>query len=542
MSTRNSPEDLDISLIGGRPISQDIEKIDPPSDSFKSSSKYTFPEKRKKTKPSIHQENTSIYFDPKTKTILDSDNGTESLNREPENIPAPPLHEKGEEEGKNSSNKHGKIAPYDLAMILMECCLFVMIDDTLHFYDSKQGFWRCVPEKDSKDALRKMVPHDLRSGVTALTISEAYYWIKTECPIISNDTLNKRKDYLNFANEVFSLESQKFLPHNPELYFQNVLQVKYPGHNDIEGTYYKDFLENTFGNDEDTILRFEEFLGLAISSVRDSKQSFFLYGPSNTGKTVILNMLKRILGTDFTSSLSFSQLGNEFAVAQLVGKWLNVSGEMSGVANKRIDLFKSLVGNDLITACFKGKDHFQFHNQALLVFACNNFPDISSELVEAFASRIQIFPFLNVVPRDKWIPDLSEKLFSETDFIIRHAIKGLIRLRKRNYEFTETAAMRRCKESFLGEANSFLLFVKNHLKDNSNGQCTSDNIRRKYYAFCKKQDLMPLADNVWSKLLQETFSVKKCNITSGPEIEENRSKYNSRGYKGISLIRLEELE
>lgn len=276
--------------------------------------------------------------------------------------------------------------------------------------------------------------------------------------------------------------------------------------------------------------------------MRDSKHSFFLYGPSNTGKSVILNLLKRILGIEFTSSLSFSQLGNEFAVAQLVGKWLNISGEMSGVANRRIDLFKSLVGNDLVTACFKGKDHFQFHNQALLVFACNNFPEISPELVEAFASRILIFPFLNIVPRDKWISDLSERLFSEIDIIIPRAVEGLIRLRKQNYEFAETPAMCQCKESFLGEANSFLVFAKKHLVEDPEGQCTSSLIQQKYYAFCKKEDLSPSADNVWSKLLQETFSVKKGNITSGPEIEKGFAKYNARGYKGISLVHLDELE
>lgn len=332
------------------------------------------------------------------------------------------------------------------------------------------------------------------------------------------------------------------MKHDSKLYFQNVLQVNYPDRHNKNGHYYEDFLKRTFGGDRDTILCFEEFLGLVISPVRDIKQSFFLYGPSNTGKSVILNVLGQILGIEFTSSLSFSQLGNEFAVAQLMGKWLNISGEMSGVANKRIDLFKSLVGNDLVMACFKGKDHFQFHNQALLVFACNNFPEIASEFVEAFASRIRIFPFLNPVPRNEWIGDLSKKLFSERDILIEHAIEGLIRLRKRNYEFMETEAMRQCKESFLGEANSFLLFAKKHLQEDVNGQCASSMIIENYHRFCNQNDLIPLADNVWSKLLQENFSVKKCNITSGTEIEKRIFKYNSRGYKGIKFICLEELE
>lgn len=538
MSTRNSPEDLDTTILDSRPIIPDIEKTDPLHDRLKSSTIYLRKSKEHMLNP--QRDDERVIWDSRKGKIVEENDISEPLYEEPDN--ASPLPANGEAGEEKRGNKKGKIDSYALALILMEIHTFVTIDDILHCYDSRQGFWRCIPEKESKDALRKMIPQEHRPMVTGLTISESYHWIKTECPVISNDTLYERKDYINYANGVFSLNTQSLLPHNPDYYFQNVLQVDCPGTKNAQGSFYEDFLSNTFGNDKDTIRCFEEFLGLALSSVRDSKQAFFLYGPSNTGKSVILNVLKRILGIEFTSSLSFSQLGNEFAVAQLVGKWLNISGEMSGVANKRLDLFKSLVGNDLVTACFKCKDHFQFRNQALLVFACNNFPEISPELVEAFASRILIFPFLNVVPRDKWIPDLSEKLFSERNVIISHAIKGLIRLRRRNYEFIETAAMCRCKEAFLGEANSFILFAKNHLQEDTDGQCTSEIIRQKYWDFCKKHELEILADNVWSRLLQQSFSAKKGNITSGPEIEKNHSKYNARGYKGIRLIGLEELE
>lgn len=553
MSERNSPVSLDTEVIGGRRINNNVENIDPPSECYTDSTKYPsfYQRKNKLSKPKKDTDRTSKpkkdtdnswVFDGASRKWLEPDDDLKLLSEKSDDqFDLPGKKDKEEDEDKDR-NKKDKMNPYMLSEILKKFLEFAIIDDTLHCYDPEQGFWRCIPEKNSKDALRKMIPEEFRPVTTAQTLSETYHWLKTDSKLISNDELNKRKDYLNFANGVFSLEKQKLLKHDSKLYFQNILQVDYPDKGNKKGHYYEEFLKRTFGEDKNTILCFEEFLGLVISSVRDSKQSFFLYGPSNTGKSVILNVLKRILGIEFTSSLSFSQLGNEFAVAQLMGKWLNISGEMSGVANKRIDLFKSLVGNDLVMACFKGKDHFQFQNQALLVFACNNFPEISSEFVEAFISRIRIFPFLNVVPRNEWIDDLSEKLFSERDIIIERAIEGLFRLRKRNFEFLETEAMRHCKERFLGEANSFLLFAKRHIQEDVNGQCTSSMITEKYHLFCQENDLIPLADNVWSKLLQENFSVKKCNITSGTEIEQRFFKYNCRGYKGVKLICLEELE
>ncbi len=539
MSERTSPESFDSLEMKSRPMEDaesfdslemesrfigTVEEYDLPDTNFPNSSRHELFNKKQKRNQNFKKSSSrgiQRFLPNYTKDSTSLQDSSKQADDIPQTPAVPQLNENHSE---TQEARKEKMTPSELANILAKDYQFILIDENLHCYNKELGYWSCIPERDSKTILRKLIPKELRYCVTNFTLIEIYNWLKTDYDVINKASLAQRKNYLNFTDVVYSIQEGKTMPHDKKYYFQNVLQISYNNTNFSDGRWYQYFMNSTFGEDEATIRCFEEFLGLVISPIRDVKQSFFLYGPSNTGKSVILNVLKEIIGAQFTSSLSFSQLGNEFAVAQLVGKWLNISGEMSGVAN------------DLVTACFKGKDHFQFQNQALLVFACNNFPQISYEVVEAFASRIIIFPFSKVIPREKWIPDLSEKLLQEKDIIIKRAIKGLKRLQKRNYEFDETDSMYQCKQLFLGDSNSFLLFARRCIVENPNGQCSSSSIKKCYHEFCSRHNLQQVADNVWSKTLLELYPAQKCNITSGPEIEEGIISYNSRGYKGIILL------
>ncbi len=265
---------------------------------------------------------------------------------------------------------------------------------------------------------------------------------------------------------------------------------------------------------------------------------FFLYGLPNSGKTVVLNLLKRILGREWCSSLSFSQMSNEFAITQLLGKRLNLSGEVSGASNKRLDIFKSLTGNDTITACFKGKDHFQFRNESILVFACNSFPEISSlEEFDSFLTRIIIFPFFNVKPQNEWIDNLDEVLLDDACTIISEAIRGLHELEEDGNCFKESRAMKECKQDFIGQYNSFALFADEFIVQSLKSKITSDDIRKNYFTFCEERGYVALPDNVWSQYLKQKFVCAAKTL----EVLENGQKFRRRGYQGIKLIHKNEV-
>lgn len=288
------------------------------------------------------------------------------------------------------------LSPYKISLIVREMFDFAIIRGFLHVYIEKYRYWKVLAENDGKFFLRKNVPDEYKVFLSENSYMEIYKNILVEAPEIPEYELLKNTEYLNFRDCAISWRTCKVVENPKHMYFLKYIQVDAPRafpdkiKRNHESLYYQTIYE-IFGGDKELMDELEKFYGLALSNIRDKKISVFFYGGSNTGKTVLLTLLKQLVGKEFVSSISFSQLGEEFAVTQLIGKTLNLIGETSGVANKRLDIFKSLTGNDTITVCFKGKDHFQFDNQALLCFACNEFPDIAAKVADSFSSRIVVF-------------------------------------------------------------------------------------------------------------------------------------------------------
>ena len=424
-----------------------------------------------------------------------------------------------------------KSIPYCMVHVLLKQSDFCVMEDQLYLYCTK-GYWKVIIESEANREIRNIIPEDLRCRISKGILYEIYEWLRILAPPVSG-SIRERRCCLNFLDVAYNWDTEKAIQNRKELMFKYMLQLPLQCTRQKGNGAYKNFIKDTFGNDEETIREFRKFLGLCLSDIRDLKLCFFLYGPSNSGKTVVLNLLKKIVGEEWCSSVSFTQMSNEFAITQLLGKRLNLSGEVSGASNKRLDILKSLTGNDNVTASYKGKDHFQFRNESLLIFACNSFPSVNAlEEFDSFLSRVIIFPFSNVVHRDKWIENLEEILLDDAGNIITEAIVGLRELKKDGYCFKESPEMKRCKQSFKGQYNSFALYADEHILKQIDGKVTSDSIRSSYKIFCDEGGYAVLPDNVWSQYLQQRFGCQSKIFT----INGNAQGERKRGYQGIRII------
>lgn len=441
-------------------------------------------------------------------------------------------------------NRNRRTDGASLAETLMENASFCVIDEALYCYSETERCWKYITEAGAKETIRILAPSNMRRFISNNSINEIYYWLKVIAPKITDDMLITRKQYINFRNGTIDWESGKKNKNPKELYCEFTVQCDIPDEEECERMYaesrYKKYMETLFASDVKQIKVFEEIMGICCTHIRDKKMAVFLYGSSNTGKSVMLNLMSKLIGKCNTSSISFSQMSEVFAVVQLCGKWLNISGEISGATNKRLDILKSLTGNDPVTACFKGKDFFEMRNKAFLLFACNTLPEIDVESVQSVYERVVIFDCNTPVPRSEWVDDLENLLYEECEIIMWRAMKGLRRLKKRNFQLEPTKRMIQKKQEYLLESNSFIAFARDHICADSDGEEASSQIEEYYRLYCEENNVKPLAANIWSKELQKLYSVTKGNITS-----QNRRPgvtYNARGYKGISLCNIEHMQ
>lgn len=435
----------------------------------------------------------------------------------------------GIEEEEEQSRIKKKATAKSIADTLLQVYDFIIIDNQLYCLDKDCQYYKIILEGMAHREFRKLLMDiDMYTGqVNKYVLSEVYEWLLIMAYHPSNEELLKGCNYLNFKDCAYNWVDDYIEEKRKKLYFTYSLPLEYKKLTNSGNNYYHSYISDLYGDDKDTRKEFRKFLGLVLSDIRTLKLSFFLYGRPNTSKSLFQNVLCRLVGEENCASVSFSQIGNEFAVTQLLGKRLNVSGEVSGATNNRLDIYKSLTGNDKITTCYKGKDYFQFNNRCLLVFACNDFPQITQRMeAESFMERVITFPFKNPKKREDWIPNLEELILQDSKDIINDAIKGLKSLRKDGFCFNESEAMKECKKEFIGQADSFSLFMEDKLEPCRKSKLSTKEIDMAYAEYCQDNEYCQLATNIWTRILKRRFNCQPTTMTScvGSRI---------RGYEGV---------
>ena len=294
-----------------------------------------------------------------------------------------------------------------------------------YFYSTSNGTYYCLHNAENRSKFKNELPSEIRRQIN--NIDQVINELLTMPNIESREfSEGNSGSLINFKDGVFDIFSEEVYEHSPEYTFTYCLNA-YTTDIGVEDNseIFQQYLDNSFGDDYENISNLQELLGLAISQIRDQKVAFFLHGKSNSGKSVMLDLLKKIVGEEFCSSLSLEQLAARFGPSLFLSKTLNVSGKVPDITAKRLDIFKTIVGNDTIMAEYKGKDGFPMRNYALLIFAANNMPEVSIP-DEAYYNRLRIIRYNRSVDKSLWIKNLPERLYKEAcGTILRFAIEGL---------------------------------------------------------------------------------------------------------------------
>jgi putative DNA primase/helicase len=199
---------------------------------------------------------------------------------------------------------------------------------------------------------------------------------------------------------------------------------------------------------------------------------------------------------------------------------------------QKLDILKSLSGNDTVAASFKFQDTFAFDNKALLAFACNSLPKIEDiGEFQSFASRMIIYPFTRVIERKDWDLKLQEKLRADITGFLNFAINGLRQLGADEYIINESESMLQAKADYAGATESFSGFCDKYIKRDSGSAITSTDIKNAYHHYCHINDYVELKDNQWSGLLQRAFGAIRATKT----VHQNGIERRVRAYRGVDF-------
>ena len=366
---------------------------------------------------------------------------------------------------KNLINK--QLTDYKFMEYLIGKALFsnvrVMLDMQSKFvkYDESIGCWDFNNVSDS--LVRPMVTDEIMRLITV--IKRKYKDEKAVEPILEYLTLklNKRgcedllswirktpelqmlqsdfehpdrvANFINFVDKKLNLETAEFEDNAPEDYSSKSCDIRVLDYLDENGqikhdNVVKDYIHNfftpTFGPDAGTfdVELYNYFLRALGASLRGSikeKAVFFLSGPANTGKSVLmdslgnaLNLLGRRRGYFAHLESSFFTVdrkgGNNDALVNLQGVRIARISEMRTDDKVLNDFIKNITGNDVLTGSRKYENAVTFRNMVTVWVETNEMPTAKNGADNAFFNRIKCIDCKHIVEPGQQDKDLRSKL------------------------------------------------------------------------------------------------------------------------------------
>lgn len=305
---------------------------------------------------------------------------------------------------------------------------------------------------------------------------------------VSDKDCNNYKNFINFKNGMFDIETQILYPHDPR--FMSTIQIphEYCSNSlEIEDIQLMDFLKQAKlpQDDIDMILN---YMAYSLTVSNNLKCFMCLVGGSNTGKSTLINMITALIGKQNISALSIQDMSIRFYPAQLKDKLVNACADNSSLALNDIGNLKKITGNDEIMYEDKGCKPYFFTPFAKLLFSFNTLPLQLEEKSDAFYTRIRILEMnQKLILTQSYVDDLcSPESISAIISILCRRLKGLKQIKPSK----NSSAL---SERLRSESDSIHSFVTTEIKktNNLNDYIAKDELYSMYSRFCLKDDRQP---------------------------------------------------
>ncbi len=312
-------------------------------------------------------------------------------------------------------------------------------DDITHregmgWFRFAEGIWKSFDKSIINTAIHKELGPQRKASLT----KSAYETIKVDAEtLMAGKDFNFRKDWIAFKNCKFNLKTKKTDDNKPEDFATIMLDYQYMP--SAKCPLIHKTLGEIFNDDKDSVELFYEIAGYCLSRSTKMNMAFILFGSGANGKSILLDILKILIGRENFSNVELDKLKDEKYIAPLYGKLANFASEISGNMKGCEDNFKKITAGEEVIGKLLYKDPFAFNPFSTLIFASNKFLR-TTETTEGIKRRLGFIDFpMRFVDeptkkneRKKDI-NLIDKLKEEIPGFFNRAVRALDKLEERGY-------------------------------------------------------------------------------------------------------------
>lgn len=328
---------------------------------------------------------------------------------------------------------------------------------------------------------------------------------------------------INFANG-FLTKELKLVPHQPEQGMTYALDYCYRPELAGKCPLFFHFLQSSWGDDEDYESKRQmvrEAMAATIFGVTTMfQQAFLLKGVGQSGKSVLLNIVDKMVPDSAKCASPPNEWDGEYTTAQFSTALLNIAGELDEHARINGAVFKKMVTGDAFTGRHIYGAPFNFHPKCAHWFASNYLPK-SRDTSHGFNRRWMILEFTKIVPPEKRVADLADLIISEEiEAIVAWAAESLPELLRRGSYTTCASAEKMVNAMAL--ANSIVRqWFNEKVIEVPNGTLAQKDIYNNFFGYNMVNlgtKVMP-QPNFYTEFKQLLMEKQIYNVKQGPEGE-----------------------
>ena len=388
----------------------------------------------------------------------------------------------------------------------------ICVGSTLYQYDD--GFYQELSDAKVKQEIAESL------GKYTTTVSTILEGIKTFAERQSAEVNPPR--FINLENGIYDTEEFKLLPHDPEIFCTVRIPIKYNETSKCQQ--FSTFIDQVIP-DMASQLALQEYLGYCLSTLTEYHKALFLIGTGSNGKGVLLNIINKFYGKDNISYLDIGDLSGQYNRADLFGKLINISSEMSGkMSPKDFKYFKQATSFERLDARHPYGRPFSFQPMAKFIFSSNQRPQFPEHNVATFR-RLLFIDFPNEFSEEKGNIDINlfRTLCTDTELegIFLWKIEGLSRLRE-NQKFSQDEYMSEQINRFKINNDSIGMFISDCCEFMDDSKIKKSTLYEAYKKYCEYYGTTPMTHTMFGR-----------RILSQPGV---RSDTNAGGYyRGFSI-------
>jgi putative DNA primase/helicase len=266
-----------------------------------------------------------------------------------------------------------------------------------------------------------------------------------------------------------------------------------------------------------------EFLGYVFirNSVLKLEKSLILYGSGANGKSVLFDIIQKLLGASNVSNFSLQSLTdpNGYTRSLLAGKLLNYASEISSKMNPT--LFKQLVSGEPVEARMIYGKPFILRDYARFIFNTNVLPaDVENN--SGFFRRFIIIEFDQTISDEEKNPMLANEIIqNELPGVFNWILDGLNRLLVQG-DFSKCTAAVNAIETYKKESDSVALFLdEGGFKPSLDKKLSLKDFYNSYKDFCKDSNYTCCSNKVFSTRLK-VYGYEISRISAGRLVGVNK--------------------